>query len=559
KGEDETFHYDADHRVVEARTPDGRLIRVNYNELGPTSIEVRSASASNGSGAPSRVHMEFDMAGRLLRAVSGDHERRFLYDEQGRLTVAATGEIAVTRSYDIFGRCADETVDLVSGTSSAGSNYPAHLRREFDALGCRVRVGCNGAVNVALVRDENSRVRSVAVGDTTVRYTRDATGGEIERSSHGMRLGLKRDFEGREVEWRYDIAEEPPTRIQASYDSRGFRSFLSVAMVGVQEHAIVRCDGRGRVRALVWQGDGHTSKFFDYDGEGEWILHARSNRGEDLLRRIESAGWDRAALLLAHYADEVSRATLLPGGRLDAIRAGAVTIRYKWDDRGRASEKIVRTGDEEDIWRFEYDAWDALVGVDTPRGASFRYRYDAFGRCVEKTASEGSVTRFVWDDRHLLHIIVNGVLAETRVHDEATGELLLQRFADGTFDIRPNHLRDLEDMLGSASPGSSLEPGVGMPRIAVGATPPLPAANESSFCDLESRLSIGIGRYLDIETGYHLTWQRGEAPFIPWPVQGNADEEVQRIVAEGLVKVTDDESNPPMEFMSARARAIASR
>jgi len=562
KGEHEIFHYDADHRVVEARTPDERLIRVDYGELGVSGIEIRSASAPNGSGALSRVQMDLDTAGRLLRAVSGGQERRFEYNDRGFLVFAATGEISVERSYDVSGRCVDETVDLIGGPASAPSKYPAHVRREFDALGRKVRIQCNGTVNVALGWDENSRVTSVEVGDTTVRYSRDASGAEVERSSHGMRLGIKRDFQGREVEWLYDIAGQAPVRIQNSYDSRGFLSFLGVAMAQMQVSAIVRCDGRGRIRALVQQGEGRRSRFFDYDGEGHWLLHARAGRGEEILHVLENGAWDRMAIVVPHHADETARATLQAGGRLDHIRSGAVTIRYKWDSLGRAVEKIVRTGDQEDAWRFEYDAWEALVAVHSPHGASFRYRYDALGRCVDRTSGDGRITRFIWDDRHLMHILVNGELVETRVHSEDTGDLLVQRFVDGSFDVRPNRLREIEDQLGSASSGSSIEPGEAVPRVGPATSLSQLPAMGSSFYDLETRLLIGISRCCDIETGYHLTWQRGDHPYIPWPslaAPANGVEDLEPMLVRGMDDTPDHEPNAEPTFLSPQARAIATR
>jgi len=535
-GDREHVYYDADDRIVEVRTVDARTVRVHYSDLGAASIDMLTGRSPGSECAAARTTIERDDSGRVIRVASGAEERRFEYDEGGLLTRAKTEGVLVEFTHDARGRCVREAVVALAGATPGMSD----LRREFDVLGRKVRIACTGAPEIAIGWDENTRVCSVQIDETAVRYARDANGAEVERISQGLRLSTKRDLEGRETEWTYELAGREPTRIQGSYDSRGFRSFLSVVAANVNESVVVRYDGRGRLRAVVRQA-GLPSAFFEYDGEGHWLLHARTTSGNELLRILDAAHWDRMAVVASYHADGSAAATVRAGGRLDTLRMGSATVRYRWDDRGRVTEKTVLSSDREDTWRFEYDAWDALRRVESTRGVVFEYRYDAFGRCIERTTTEGASIRFIWDGQRLLHVFTDGLLTETRVSDDESDELLVQRFGDGRVDIRSDSFRALEELLGS---DGSVAPPSSRPSAG------------HSFCDEESLIVIGIGYYFDIETGYHLTWQRGEF-VVPLPLPMSPPDPIEAIVAEGVMRPAD--GDPPVlnAFMGRTLDRIA--
>ncbi|WP_394849756.1 DUF6531 domain-containing protein [Pendulispora brunnea] len=510
-GHEETVLYDAEQRIVQVRTRDGRLIVLEYDEFGASSATTHNpTSGSTEFAASRRASFEYDGQGRLVRATSGDQVRRFEYDLRGQVVRFETEEIVVTRTYNEDGWRTDEGV-YSRAAPGAPERIMLHIDGTVDSLGRTTQFVCGGAPTVMMEWDENGRALCVDVDGVRVDYKRSESGAETERRASGMRLLMKRDRDGRETEWLYDIDGQPPARIQASYGSRRpFPSHLSVVTAHGEQSALIRSDGRGRVRAIVSQGEGSMSRFFVYDGAGNWTLHASSLRGRELLPRLESAGWDRAPIILSHYADETAYATALPGGRLDTLRTGPVTIRYRWDDFGRATEKVVHFGDEEDVWRYEYDGWDLLRHVQTPLGLSYAYRYDALGRLIDRRSSTGTRTELIWDDERILHVLVEGEAVETRVHHPGTGELLLQRFSNGAVDVRPSRLRELEELLGSTNPGSSVEPSSEVPRVAIGVSPSVRHPVESTFLDSEARVAIGIHRCWDVETSYDLTWRRGQ-------------------------------------------------
>jgi RHS repeat-associated protein len=59
--------------------------------------------------------------------------------------------------------------------------------------------------------------------------------------------------------------------------------------------------------------------------------------------------------------------------------------RYEYDPRGRTVRKVEQAdGFRPKEWRYEWDDFDRLRQVKTPEGSLWQYRYDAFGRRVEK-------------------------------------------------------------------------------------------------------------------------------------------------------------------------------
>ncbi|WP_394850973.1 DUF6531 domain-containing protein [Pendulispora brunnea] len=539
-GHREHYYYDADDRIVALHTLDGRHVRVEHSDLGMVSVEVRSDAPISGERPGIRTDFELDDTGRVIRVSSGGLERRFEYDEDAFLTWAETKDTLVELTYDSSGRCEREMV----ATRANEPLHPMVVQRGFDALGSKVRIGCTDAPDVSMGRDQNARVCSVRVGDVAVQYVCDANGAEVERASLGARLSMKRDLGGHVTSYIYEVAGVEPVRLQISYDTRGHPSFLSVASKGTESDMILRYDSRRRLRAIVRRGSDLPSEFFAYDGEGHWVFHARTGRGDELLQVLETNGWERTMVIAAYYAEESATATVLAGGRLETMRVGGVSVHYAWDERGRVYEKRVLCGDREDVWGFEYDAWDAPVRVRSPQGGIFEYRYDAFGRCIERTSSTGAAVRLVWDGQYILHVFTGGVLTETRLSSDDSGELLLRCLGDGRVDIRSDAFRELEELL--AGDGS-----VGPPS-----TKPTMA---QSFYDRESLTIIGLGRYVDVETGYHLTWQRGE-PLAGLPAFPRArPDPIVRVVSDGMMLPVETSSSGRDAFMSSAVRSIVSR
>ncbi|EGK4120270.1 hypothetical protein IPA39_004702 [Escherichia coli] len=137
---------------------------------------------------------------------------------------------------------------------------------------------------------------------------------------------------------------------------------------------------------------GETDYFYDPTGR----ITACRSEDEGYL-----ASWqyDAAGNLLGRRAGERATAenSVVPFNRLMSYRG----VHYRYDEFGRVVEKEGRSGTQS----YRYDAEHRMVEVTTARG-TYRYVYDALGRRTEKQhiSPDGKPynrTRFLWDGMRL--------------------------------------------------------------------------------------------------------------------------------------------------------------
>ena len=75
---------------------------------------------------------------------------------------------------------------------------------------------------------------------------------------------------------------------------------------------------------------------------------------------------------------------------------------------------ISRT-DQTGTTTYQYDAENRLVGINKPDGTVVAYRYDPFGKRIEKNVN-GTITRYLYDGEDILYEVdgSNTILAPTR-------------------------------------------------------------------------------------------------------------------------------------------------
>uniref|UniRef100_UPI0018E501E6 RHS repeat-associated core domain-containing protein n=1 Tax=Escherichia coli TaxID=562 RepID=UPI0018E501E6 len=158
-----------------------------------------------------------------------------------------------------------------------------------------------------------------------------------------------------------------------------------------------------------------TDRQYSYSGEDELLKTRHSRRGEtdyfyDTTGRITAcrsedegylASWeyDAAGNLLDRRAGGRATAenSVVPFNRLMSYRG----VHYRYDEFGRAVEKEGRSGTQS----YRYDAEHRMVEVTTAR-ETYRYVYDALGRRTEKQhiSPDGKPynrTKFLWDGMRL--------------------------------------------------------------------------------------------------------------------------------------------------------------
>jgi RHS repeat-associated protein len=355
--------------------PDGSRVRLKYD------TELRIVAATNGDGRIWRF--EYDADGRKVREQDFDGRvLTYAYDAAGQLTARtnAIGEVTAY-AYDLRGDIVEKrTADDVS-------------RYAYDEAGRLVRA-VNGDADVTFVYDELGRVVAETSDGRTVTSGYDLAG----------RVIFRRTPSGAESHWDYDD-RGAPTKLVAGRHSIGFRhdpAGREIRRGFAAAELTQEWDSRHRLRAQsVITGSGSVAQRRVYDLRADNVFSGV----EDTLFGRRDFTFDRAGRVVGVQG---------PGGteRYAYDRSAAVVIPERapeqYDAQGRLAN---RAG-----WTYDWNGEDRLVGVTTPDGQRWRYRYDALGRRVAKQRVDGDVvvaeTRFVWD---------GDVLAE-QVETTATGE-----------------------------------------------------------------------------------------------------------------------------------------
>lgn len=375
------FGYDSELRLVSVTNPLGLVWRYAYDEAGnlagQTDFDGRAqrygyddAGQLISRTLPSGrvVEFDYDLRGQITEQRCGDAVERFAYDEAGRLVGAANDDVRLDFEHDELGNLLLE---------KAGEHT---LRNVYDAAGQRVS-------------------RTTPSGHVT-QWTYDESGGPTLMSTPAGALSFEYNAAGRETA-RHLSAH---TSITRSWDaSHRLASTAVWHRPETGEYELVQAHG------------------YRYRGDGLALAHTDALRGDrdlqlDPLGRITAAtspnrserySYDAAGNIASRTVGDDDDAE---GPReyqgLRVTRAGR--IHYGYDEDGRLISATRRTiSGQQRVWRYTWDGFDRLVGVETPDGAHWRYRYDPLGRRVAKQQLADDATTilsevlFAWDGSRL--------------------------------------------------------------------------------------------------------------------------------------------------------------
>ncbi|KYF59240.1 hypothetical protein BE08_21830 [Sorangium cellulosum] len=232
-----------------------------------------------------------------------------------------------------------------------------------------------------------------------VRFTRDATGGEIERRmAAGMVASVLRDSLGRPAQtW----LGEPERRLQ----HRHYQWEPDLRL------AAIEAEGRGVDRFL-------------YDHRGHLVMTRRADG------RVEHRAQDAAGNLYRR-ADRTDR-VYAPGGAL--LQADGT--RYARDENGNLIERVLPDGS---IWRYRYNGAGLLREVVRPDGQKVTFAYDALGRRLQKRDGSKETT-WIWDGDVPLHELSSAGDKVTWIFAPETFMPIGKRHGDRSFWIVNDHL-----------------------------------------------------------------------------------------------------------------------
>jgi YD repeat-containing protein len=520
-GEEKRMRYDARGQLVEQTEADGSVVQSVFDEAGNVVQQSDAAGVVwkarydnlrrlvsmtgpegnekkfewDAGGRPVKVTdpvlgvttRSFDSSGRLLKMSGpGQPATEYTYDQAGRLAAVkdalgkvfryeyhAGGKLAATvdplggrtaQEYDAAGRITAETTadgktrkwgwnargDMVSQTIEDGRT----VRMEYDALRRLIkRVGAGGEEE-AFVYDERGNTVQASNENVTLYYAYDALN----------RVTSVTDSRG-------------PFTISYTYDSGGRRKTMTDPGGGITTYEY---DAAGRLTAVT-DPAGREYRFeYGADRQRSRTIYAGgvvAAYGYDAAGRPNRISYGTTVVYTGEF-DSSGNRTVLSGPEgthtfeydaLNRIVAAthptlpAETFRY--DAAGR------REDIRESPLRKELDGLGRLRSAETPGGERVVYRYDPYGRLIEREA-EGVVTLYVFDgERMLLELDGQGAVAARRTYAGVEGDALEDERADGVYQ----YLIDLAGNVGTvAKPAAAGPSAVGKGRSAGDEFPPEP-------------------------------------------------------------------------------------
>jgi len=376
-----TYEYDTELRLTRVTNPAGLTWSYTYDAAG------RTVSETDFDGRV--LQFGYDAAGRLVRSVDGlGAITTYTYDPLGNVLERRTATGTTTYAYDPVGML----VRAISADSV--------LEIERDGLGRVVRESVDGRA-VSYSYDEHSVIRRTPSGVDSA-WTFDGDGNPASLSVSGQVVSFRYDQEGREVERKigegtvlaqafdaeHQLIGQTVTALAGNrvVQQRQYRYQVDGQLTGVDDvlsgPSRYRVDAAGRVTGVATH-DGEEN--YHYDASGN-IAHAQTPPAEP------DAG---------------------PRGYAGNLLSAAGSVRYTHDRQGR----LIARQEGNRTWTYGWDAQDRLIGVRTPEGTEWRYRYDPLGRRIAKqqwvpNGPSGPVLAdevlFVWSGQLLVEQVRRG-------------------------------------------------------------------------------------------------------------------------------------------------------
>ncbi|WP_448089709.1 RHS repeat-associated core domain-containing protein [Pseudomonas azerbaijanoccidentalis] len=383
------FEYADDLHLVSRRiNPDGSELKYRYEhaQLLLTEIENESGERYRLDYTPSgliqaetgfdgrRTAYAYDLNGQLLEKTEfgDDGSQRvtaYLRDAAGRLLVKTLPDgLKVDYRYDGLGR-------LVSVDD--GQDHP--LEFEYDAHD-RLITEHQGWGTLRYGYDACGQLKHLRLPDNSRLEYHRAQGGSLTAIDlNGSRLTAHTFVGGREQQRQQGLLHS-----DFAYDDQG----------RLQAHAVRQAQRPLYCRDYAYSANGnlaqvndtrHGERRYQYDPLDRLtgVRHARDQDPENFSH-------DPAGNLLIHDRPGPWH---LKGNRL--LRHA--DRHYDYDAYGN----LIRERRGETVTAYTYDSQHRLIRFTAPDGQETAYRYDAFGRRIDKTV-DGQTTAFFWQGDHLI-------------------------------------------------------------------------------------------------------------------------------------------------------------
>ena len=378
------------HLVSRRINPDGSQLRYSYDNARLLLTEIENERGEH-------YHLDYYSNGLIQQETGFDGRRTaYEYDLNGKLLKKTEfgddgSELVTEYQRDAAGR-------LLVKTLPDGEE----IHYSYDALGRLVNVD-DGHWPLAYEYDVQDRLITEHQGWGTTRYEYDSVG----------QLSHCRLPDGSTLDYRHQ-----PGGHLSSIDLNGTRLTSHQFNAGREQQrqqglllSHYQYDEQGRLQAhSVSQRDKNLfQRRYSYDANGNLAGIDDSRKGNrsyhyDPLDRLinvrgttpESFAHDPAGNLLGQTDMPVANLANVKGNRL--LMQG--DRHYDYDAYGNLIRER-RGANQKLVTEYRYDCQHRLIGVSLPGGSTASYRYDAFGRRIEKTV-QGQTTEFLWQGERLL-------------------------------------------------------------------------------------------------------------------------------------------------------------
>lgn len=465
-GSTERWSYDGEGNLIEYLDPLGQATRTEYTHFDLPAArtmpdgarleyqydpELRLVSVTNPQGPNAQRlvwRYDYDPAGRLVRETDlNDRVLRYTYDAAGQLVERVNGAgQAVGYVHDPLGNVIEQRTDEAvtrfgydpAGRLVRATNPDCELTLHRDPLGRITAETCNGRTLTTRYDPLGRTIHRRAPSGVTSDWDYDAAGHPTTLRTAGRTLTFSHDPAGREVERRLAAgagATDASFLLAQTWSAN--HQLTSQTLVGGEfaprpgqpAPAGARAARMLQRRGYVYRPDGHLigiddqlsgPRSFELDAAGRVTAVVGPRGAEhysyDLAGNISTAEWPTTP-----------DAQGMLGGRdyIGTLIKRAGNIRYQHDPQGRVVVRHhKRRSARNRTWRYSWDAHDQLVGVLTPDGTHWRYRYDPLGRRIAKQrlGPDRTVvehTEFVWDGNTLAEQTHNN--AQTTTWDYEPG------------------------------------------------------------------------------------------------------------------------------------------
>jgi YD repeat-containing protein len=394
------YGYDAIGRQNSVVYPDGNAARVGHDAKGNV---VRIVDPNNRE-----TINRYDAADRLVerrwRAEAGDTAtEQYEYDGAGRLRMATSGDFTIRRSHDSLSRLMWET---------QGERTTRYVH---DAAGNLIRLAYPGGDEVH--RSYDVRCRVVAV--------QDQAGAQIAGFRYDVDDRLTGMVLGEMVEAQ--LSYTPQQRLESiEYRTTGDRQLI--------EGYNYQYDATGKIKYEIESGAGPSSGERYYYDDAHRVIRAQYGvhdvfdpssalERETSYEHFAEGAWKRRVDVDGRGGTEENLGTVNQRNRY--LQFG--NTRFAYDANGNCLRK--ESSNRDGYCLYTYDQDNRLIKAECHDGGgritqTIEYFYDALGRQVRKVVTDknGVVTEyaFVWAGSLLIEEYENGVLARTYVYGNST-------------------------------------------------------------------------------------------------------------------------------------------